>query len=590
MRKAVYKLFSILPPSDKGKLALLFLLMLIAAAMEVAGISLVLAFISILADAERLMAIEWLLPILEYFSIDTPRTLLLYGSIALLGIFIVKTGYMFSFNFIQGRFIFNRFYFIADKLFQSYMNAPYVFHLRNNTAKLIRNITTEAHFLARYVMTNMLSFAREVVLLVSIAIFLLIVNPLVTLVVFVVMGGTSGLLIKFLRGRTDRRGSQALEERAAMIQRTNEGLGGLKEIRVMNRKSWFVNRFRLSARNIADAESFIFVSNHNIGLVMELVAVFGMLLITFILLWQGKEVLTIVSMLALFGVAIVRVMPSLSKLINNYNTLKYYGYTVDCVVDDLKALEKIRGDVDKKKEMDGPKLDFQHNIKLNGVSFVYPETSQLVLNNVSLTITKNTAVGLVGASGAGKTTIVDLILGLLELNQGSITVDGMDIRTRMRGWRKNIGYISQFIYLLDNTIRNNIALGLDEKDINEEQVLNAVRAAQLEGLVSRLPQGLDTMIGERGVRLSGGERQRVGIARALYHDPEVLIMDEATSSLDNQTERYIIEAIESLKKDRTIIIIAHRLATIKNCDVLHLLKNGTVVASGSYEELAKFLK
>lgn len=581
------KIFDILPSSDKGKLTLLFLLMLIAAALEIVSISLILAFVSVVADPERLMAIGWLAPVLEYLKISNPRDLLLYGSLALLGVFIVKNIYMVTFAFIQGSFIYNRFQAVSNRLFQSYMGASYIFHLRNNTSKLVRNVTTEAYFFAHSVITNVLSLAKEAVLLAVIFIFLFSVNPLVTLVVLAVVGSVGGLLIKFLRKRTQQHGSRALEERASMIQEVSEGLGGFKEARVMNRELWFTNRFRLSVGNVAKSELFIFALNQSMMPAIETVAVLGILLITFILSWQGKDALSIIAALALFGIAIIRIMPALSILISDYNTLKYHGHSVSLIADDLMALKNQDESARAESRTNKPRINFQDSIKLEGVSYVYPETSRLVLDDVSLVIPKNAVVGLVGASGAGKTTVVDLILGLLNPDKGIVTVDGMDIRRDLRGWRKKVGYIPQSVYLLDNTVRNNIAFGLDEKSIDEERVLDVINIARLNDLIRRSSGGLDSMIGERGVRLSGGERQRVGIARALYHNPEVLIMDEATSSLDNRTEKYVIEAIEGMRKNRTIIVIAHRLITIQNCDILHMLKNGRVIASGSYEELFK---
>ncbi|PIY97315.1 MAG: ABC transporter ATP-binding protein [Candidatus Kerfeldbacteria bacterium CG_4_10_14_0_8_um_filter_42_10] len=581
------KLNEILLPGDKGKLIMLFFLMFVAAILEVVGIGMILTFISIVSDPSKLLNIPWLASILTNIGIDNSRDMLIYGSILLIAIFIFKNVYLIIFYSIQSHFIYNRFSSIATRLFERYMNTPYVFHLKNNTARLIRNITVETTLLGHNVMLPILAIIMDTIMIISIVIFLLVVEPLNTMIVLIIIGGASGMFLRLIRARIHSYGAQSQEERAVMIQGVNEGLGGIKEIMVQNRQPWFVKWFQSSVQNFSKAETYKEIFRLSSKPVIETVAVTGMLLIALVLIWQGRGVESIIPVLTLFGVATFKLMPSLDKVIGNYNLLRYYGYALGPIHDDLINLSPQNQNSQQNSIVDKQKIGLHDRIELEEISYSYPESSKMVLHDLSLTIKRGAAVGFVGASGSGKTTIVDLILGLLECDKGTVKVDGQDIKNNLPGWQKNIGYIPQFIFLSDNTIRNNIAFGLDKDEINEEKVWSAAKMAQLEEFIESLPDGLDTMVGERGMRLSGGQRQRIGIARALYHNPEVLIMDEATSSLDNRTERYVIESIERLKKDRTIIIVAHRLTTVKNCDTLFIIKNGRVVDTGNYQELLK---
>ena len=585
MLTLIKKISEILPPADKSKLILLFIFMLIAGALEVLGIGLILAFISIISTPDKIMSIAWLAPILNNLGIVNSHDMLVYGSVSLIGIFLFKNSYIIIFNYVQVHFVYNRFRFIATRLFEKYMNAPYIFHLGNNTARLIRNITIEINLMVRFVMLPILVIIMEIVMMTGIIIFLIIIEPFITFISLIFMGIAGVLFLKIIKSKISLYGAQSLNERARMIQKVNEGLGGFKEISVKNRQSWFIERFHSSAKVIAKAETFHQIAQQVTKPIIETVAVTSMLLVALILVWQGRGVESVIPVLTLFGLATFKLMPSVTKIISNYNSIKYYRHTLTPIHEDLTMMDKnnknLKTDIIQKEQ----KINLIDTIKLKNISYSYPGSCELVLKDLSLTISRGAAVGFVGGSGAGKTTIIDLILGLLNPDQGDIIVDNKNIKNNISGWQKNIGYIPQFIYLADNTIRNNIAFGLDEKEIDEEQLLSAVKMAQLGDVIKRLPKGLDTMIGERGVRLSGGQRQRIGIARALYNNPEILIMDEATSSLDNRTEKYIIQSIERLKKGRTIIIIAHRLTTVKNCDKLFLIKDGRVVDMGSYDEL-----
>ncbi len=578
------KLLYVLPKGDVIKVSVLFLLMLVAAVLEVAGIGMIPAFVAIVADPERVLSAEWLQPLINMLNITNAQDLLIWGSVALVGIFIIKSLYIITFNYFEARFIFNRRYTISFRLMRSYMQAPYTFHLQRNTAELLRNISQEINVLINNVLTNILMMGREGVMTVAILTFLFTVEPLITLLVISLSGFGAGTFILLNKKKMKEYGEEEQERRAEMIKAVNQGLGGIKEARVLNREDEFIDKFRIEALKSTRLMAYLRFIQQIPRPVVETTAVLGMLLIAVLLVWQDRPMGAIIPILTLFAMATVRLMPSVQQLVTMYTRLRYNIVSLDPVYDDLKELAEYNAIFleDRKKEK---QLKLMNGIEIKKVGYRYPNSDEQALKNISLVIPKGKAVGFVGASGAGKTTIVDLILGLLEPEEGKILVDGQNIQHNLSAWQKNLGYIPQSIYLADETLRSNIAFGIPKDEIDEQKVLNAIKLAQLETLIKRLPDGLDTIIGENGTRLSGGQRQRVGIARALYHDPEVLVMDEATSALDNITEKQITDAIESLKGERTLIMIAHRLTTVKNCDMLYFMEDGKIVEQGNYDDL-----
>jgi len=582
--KTLKKIFYLLPKGDPFKLFILLLLMLVAAAMEVVGIGMIPAFVAIVADPERVMGIEWLQSTFALMEIESAQDLLLWGAGALLTIFIIKGAYIITFNYFEARFLYYRRYTISHRMMRSYMHAPYIFHLNRNTAELLRNVTQEINVLINLVVSTLLRMTREGVMAFSILIFLFVMEPLITLVIISLSGLGAGTFILLNKRKMKEYGAEEQMRRAEMIKALNQGLGGIKDARVLNREEEFINKFRIEAFESTKLKTYIRFIQQIPRPVVETTAVLGMLLVAVILVWQGRSMGAIIPILTLFAMAIVRLMPSIQQLASSYTKLRYNMVSIEPLYQDLKELQKynIQFAEDRKRTHS---MEFRNEVKINNISYRYPQADVQALKEISLTIPKGKAIAFVGSSGAGKTTIVDLILGLLEPDEGSIQVDGVDIRSSISAWQRNIGYIPQSIYLADETLRSNIAFGLPDEKVDESQVLEAVKLAQLETMIDRLPRGLDTIVGEHGTRLSGGQRQRVGIARALYHNPKVLIMDEATSALDNITEKQITRAIESLKGERTLIMIAHRLTTVKNCDTLYFMEEGQIIQKGNYHEL-----
>jgi len=562
-------------------------MMMLGAFLEVVGIGLIPVFVSIITSPDIILEYDLLVPIWEAFGVDTAGDLLIYGACFLIIVFILKNAYIIFYKYVQSKFIWGRFALLGSNLFQKYMSAPYDFHLERNTAELLRNVTQEAQHLAKFVMTPFLKIAMDFVLIIGIFSLLLWSEPLITLGVFILLGGGGGLFLRVIRGKTREYGKTAQEDRGNMIKSVNEGLGGFKDARILNRAEWFSQRFNYFIKSYSISQAYAEVVKQMSKPVIETIAITGMLLIAIALYLQGRGLETVIPMLALFGAATMRLMPAIREFTQAFTDLRYYSYTVDPIYNDTELLDRV-----EKKELynrdhsnAGKRFNFEDSITFNNVNYFYPGAEKNAIDNLSLQINKGQAFGFVGASGAGKTTLIDLLLGLLKPQSGTIEVDGNNILDDISGWQKNIGYIPQFIFLADDSIKNNVAFGLSENQICDEKLQSALEAAQLLKYVNNLPNGVNTIIGEDGTRLSGGQRQRIGIARALYHDPQLIIMDEATSALDNVTERFVIDAIEQFKGDRTIVMIAHRISTVKNCDKLILMKNGRILDSGTYIDL-----
>ena len=581
-----HKLRRLFSRAEKFKIIILFFLMMIAAVLEVVGIGMIPVFVSIVADPNRVLANETFGPLFMQLGIDSSRTLLVYGATTLIIVFIIKNAYIIAFRYIEARFIYNRRYLFSHRLMTAYMQAPYTLYLQRNTAELLRNTTGEVNLLINNVLSPIMKISKEAIMTLAVVIFLLVIEPLITLFVLVVMGGVAGAFMMLTRRKVKHLGIRAQVYRKEMIKAAQQGFGGIKDARVLNRETYLIEMFREMARASSNLQMIKKVISEIPRPLVETIAVIGIMAIALIMHLQGRPIANIVPIVALFGVATVRLMPAIEIMTRMLTDLRYNIAAVNPIYDDLTSLKQYQKEFrsDRKKN---EKTTLSDRIIIRDLHYSYPDSSEQALNGISLEVPKGKAVAFVGPSGAGKTTIVDVLLGLLEPTKGEISVDGNNIFESISAWQRNIGYIPQFIYLSDDTLRRNIAFGLPDDQIEEKRVRKAVELAQLSGLASTLPEGLDTVIGERGARLSGGQRQRIGIARALYHDPQVLVMDEATSALDNITEQLIIDAIEALKGERTIIMIAHRLTTVMNCDTLFLMENGRITDQGTYSELLK---
>jgi ABC-type multidrug transport system fused ATPase/permease subunit len=581
MRDLIRKFCFLLSAADRRHLLVLYVLTILGSILEALGVGAIPAFIILINDTK---AISKYPIVQQLFRVDfgSGRELFLWAALGLILLFVLKNAYLSLLAYAKNRFLFNRAVDLSTRLFRAYLLSPYTFHLQTNSAALVRNVSSEVHQALTAVLMPTLDGAMELLVIAFIVCMLLVVEPVACLFALVLVASAYGIYASFFRKRLSQHGKQQQDARRRMVQDINQGIGGFRDARILGREEYFVNALNGSATTFARAGHFQRVAADLPRRFMEIVAVLGMLLIALVLLKRSTDIQSVVPRLALFAVAAVRLMPSVNRVSEAVSSIRFARYSVDIIYADLINLEKQA----IASTNTGVTLPLHRSIEIKGVHYRYPGTHKDALKDVSLTIHKGNVVGLVGSSGAGKTTLANLILGLLEPTAGVIAVDGVDTRTNMRSWQRNTAYVPQTIYLADDTVRRNIAFGLQDSDIDLKKLESAIRAAHLESVIESLPKGLDTVVGERGVRLSGGQRQRIAIARAIYHDPELLVMDEATSSLDNETEQYVIEAIEFMKRTRTIIMIAHRLSTVRQCDELVFIKNGSVQARGTYQTLA----
>lgn len=586
IRPEYNKLRKLFNRSEKIKIGLLFGMMLLAAFLELLGIGMIPAFVAIVADPARVLKYKQLSELYQFLNITNARDLLIYGGSALIGVYIIKNGYLLIYHYLEARFVFNRRYTFSHKLMTAYMQAPYTFYLERNSSELLRNTNNEVNIMVNNVLLPILKVSKELIMGVVVVLFLLLAEPTITMIISIVMGGMAGSFLIITRKRMNDLGLKAQEFRKGMLKAAQQGFGGIKDARVLNREGEFIETFRSMAYQSSQLQLMKNFISSIPRPTVETLSVGGIMLIAVIMVLQERPISSIVPIVAMFGVAIVRLIPAIHQVTQLLTDLRFNIASVNPVYDDLtllkEATQAFRSDRRKNQ-----KLELRKSIVIDNLYYQYPKSTEQALNGVNLEIPYGNAVALVGSSGSGKTTLADSLLGLLVPQKGAILVDGVNISESISGWQQNIGYIPQFIYLSDDTLKRNIAFGLPDDKIENEKILKAVELAQLSDLIEHLPQGIDTVIGERGTRLSGGQRQRVGIARALYHEPHVLVMDEATSALDNITEHQIIEAIEALKGNRTVIMIAHRLTTVMNCDVLFFMENGKIVDKGSYSELLK---
>jgi len=576
------KCFTLIDRDTAWQLFAVGWLILITALLEVLGIGMIFVFVKLLVDPSQIDQLKWLGQIIGPTIAGDETRLLALVSICLLVTFVAKNAFLLFLYYIQARFVARNEALMAERLFDSYLNGAYSLHLTRNSAEFIRNITGSVTTVFATVIVGFLNLTAELVLITALIIVLLLAEPLLTLSAVAVLCSTVGIFYIFSKQRFAKWGQQEQQTREDILQALQQGLHSIKEVKVLGRQNFILSSFEKPRQEQAVITTKITTMTQAPRLWVETVIVTCVLVAVIITLSKSGNSVEILSVLTLFAAAAFRLIPSMNRIIIALNGIKRGVHAVNLVHDDMHLF---RDNTDEGLDAGGEALKFTDSISVNGMSFQYAGTDGEVLKDIHLALPRGQSLGLVGPSGAGKTTFVDIVLGLLSPTSGTVTVDGADISGTLRAWRRQIGYVPQAIYIIDDTLRRNVAFGIDDDDIDESKLDKAIRLAQLEELVAKLPNGLGTRLGERGVRLSGGQRQRVGIARALYRDPEVLILDEATSSLDSETEHEINNAIEHLTGEKTLIIIAHRLSTVRKCQRLAFLRDGRLVDIGNFDEL-----
>ncbi|RKQ33483.1 ABC transporter ATP-binding protein [Oceanobacillus halophilus] len=576
MKNVVKKLLTLFNKREKKKLIILFFMMIVAALFETIGIGLIVPFVGIITNPSVIHEQAILSYIYIMFSFQSTTTFVIFSVVMLLIVFVCKNLYLLLFNYVQFRVILNQQVKLSRDLFKEYLTKPYTFHLQRNTADLLRNVNGEVSKVFQGVIMSGFQLFTEVLVTTCILILLLVTAPVASMVASILLGGSVILFFAFLRKKISSLGREQQKVSGTMIKWVNQGLGASKEVKVSGKENFFIKSYTGQSQIKANNSRYMKMLELIPRLFIETILVSIVLVTMLIIVFQGTSTTQLISTMALFAMAAFRLMPSITRIVSLITTIRYSQPALAVVYEDLfmnKDESPNIGRIDTAVINQG-KRSFVDSIKLNEVSFRYPNQKKYSVKGVSLTIPIGQSVAFIGESGAGKTTLVDIILGLFKPETGSILIDGKSIYADKSLWQQKIGYIPQFIFLTDDTIRGNVAFGIKEGQIDDEAVWRALEQAQLKEFVEALPDQLETSVGERGVRLSGGQRQRIGIARAIYHNPEILFMDEATSALDNETERDIMRAIDGLKGEKTLIIIAHRLSTIENCDIVFTISNG----------------
>ncbi|WP_019878736.1 ABC transporter ATP-binding protein [Succinispira mobilis] len=564
------KILSIFNRREQWQCFGIIVLTLIGAVFEAVGISGILPLVSMLADENFISKYPQAQNLFAQVGLTEPREILLACTFGLMGFFLFKNIYMFGIAYLQMRFTYAKQNYYASALMRLYLSKPYLYHVEKNSAELIRNVVGNVQNIFSVMVVNAFSLITEIFIIVSIWVMLVYVDAFLAIIVVFFLLIVIYSLVKSIKKRLTEQGEIQQKYSLEAYKNLNQALGAVKETKVLGKEEYFANQFSLAFTAFNKANNNYNLINQLPRFCIETIIILGILILIFYKISNGQNSSQIVPILSLLALAAFRLMPSANRIVAQYNTVRFYMPSLDTVYKDFMQIksEKIIFSDKVLKEY------FFENLKIEKLEFIYPQNKEKVLKEVSFEINKGNFVGIIGESGAGKTTFVDILLGLLEPASGKITVDGVDVFQDIRSWQKILAYVPQSIYLVDGTIRENIALGEETEHIDEAMVWQALKMAELDEFVQKLPEGLATKVGERGVKLSGGQRQRIGIARALYSKPQVLILDEATSALDSQTEQNITETILKLKGQLTIIAIAHRLSTLEKCDFKVEFKDG----------------
>ncbi len=554
----------------------------VGAFVELLGVSAIMPVIEVAMNPAVINEKWYLILIMDTMGYTDANEVLVFWALLLIVIYILKNIYVTMMYNMQYRFIFNNQQKLSVKMMKSYMQQDYLFHVSKNVAEFQRNITNDVNGFFTVVL-NVLQFMAEFSVSAALVVFLFVQDWVSTVAVASLLFFFLLFFAGFFRRVLVKKGEESRQVNMLVTKWLLQSFSGIKEVKVTNREDFFISNYDKQYKRYATVQRQQSILTYLPRPVMETVCICSLLLAMIIKITVTKsDVTSFVTTLSVFAVAAFRMLPSFNKITGYLSAMMFNKPSIDAVYSDLKEIEALH---DKKTadRQDTQKISFHESIQFNSLSFRYPGNEKWILKNADLEIEKNTSVAFIGSSGAGKTTAADLILGILEPQQGSVTIDGVDIRKCLSSWHDNIGYIPQVIYLMDDTIRANIAFGVPESEIDDAAVEKAMKEAQLDTFVHTLKEGLDTIVGDRGVKLSGGQRQRIGIARALYRNPDVLVLDEATSALDNDTEKEVMNAIDRLHGTRTMIVIAHRLTTIQKCDKIYEVGNGAVVLKSRKE-------
>lgn len=580
------KLLSILTPHETKQALYILIMMLLMALLEMIGVLSILPFMTILVNTDLIktnMILNYAFQKSSIFGIETNQEFLfLLGTLVFL-ILIISLAFKFFTVYTQFRFTSSLNYTLAKRLVAGYLNQPYSWFLRRHSADLGKSILSEVGLVINQGLSPALNLIRQSVVTLAIMMVLIFVDLKLTLIVILTLGLSYSLIYFSIRDFIQKIGQKRLDTNKWIFTSVNEAFGATKEIKVSGLEQEYIKRFSSPAKSLAKIQALAGIISESPRFALEAISFGGIMLVVLYLMAKSSTFLNVVPVIALYAFAGYRLIPAIQQIYVSTTLLRFIGPAIDDLQKDFKSMQIPSSQKTSKF------LPLKKNIILRNIHYYYPNASQKALEDIDFTIPAYSSIGIVGATGSGKTTTVDIILGLLEPQKGSLEIDGTIIKKdNLKAWQRSIGYVPQHIFLADDTIAANIAFGIDPEKIDYEAVQRSAKTAKLHEFVTNdLPQKYHTTIGERGVRLSGGQRQRIGIARALYHNPQVLILDEATSALDNNTEKQLMNEIKKLDKNITIVMIAHRLSIVKECNSIILLEKGKLKGQGTFEELAK---
>jgi ABC-type multidrug transport system fused ATPase/permease subunit len=567
------RIWGLLTKGERDRLFYLLILMSIGMILETMGVGLVIPALVLLTREDFSTQYPFLGELSQHVLNGANHNIfVIYGMLFLVFIYLIKAIFLAYLAWQQSKFSYGVQVNLSKKLFTTYLLQPYTFHLQRNSAQLIRNATNEVAMFRDTLILG-ISLIAECLVVVGLCSLLFIIEPKGAAIVLFTLAIAGMVFQKFTRKLISQWGVARHYHDGLRIQYLQEGLGGAKDVKLLAKEDYFINEYdkhNIQSGRVGQLQSTV---TQLPRLWLETLAIAGLALLVTSMLLQGRQLSDVVPTLGLFAAAAFRLMPSVNRIIGALQGLRFGQAVIDTLYNEIQLAVNLRDISDQASQ----KLKFENSIELKNITFTYPEAPLPTIKDVSLKISCGECVGFVGTSGSGKSTLIDILLGLLPVENGGIYVDGQNIVPNMSSWQKNIGYVPQSIFLTDNTLAKNIAFGLSDEQINEASLWRAVKSAQLDGWVKTLPQGLSTTVGERGIRLSGGQRQRIGIARALYHDPSVLVLDEATSALDVVTEQEVMDAVEQLHGSKTIVIITHRLSTVSHCDRVYEINGGRLV-------------
>ncbi len=582
--KTLKKFLYLLSDREKKHAYLLLVMILAMALLDMLGVASIMPFIAVLSNPEIVetnLLLNKVFKFSEVFGIKTINEFLFFLGVFVFLFLLSSLTFRALTRYAQTRFLAMRNYSLSKRLLEGYLHQPYSWFLSRHSAEIGKTILSEVSKVVGKGLAPLLELITQSAVTVALIILLLLVDPKLTMVVGLTLSLSYGLIYKLTKSYVTRIGEKSIKVNEEKFTSLNEAFGAAKEIKLGGLEEIYIKRFSDPAKILAKDTASVSIIGEMPRFALEAITFGGMILVTLYLMSKSGAFIDTVPILALYAFAGYRLMPALQRIYNDIIRIRFTTPALNSIYDDLKSLQPYNPNKNQES------LILKDRITLRNLYYNYPNSSRTALKNLNFSIQARSTVGLVGATGSGKTTAVDIILGLLEAQQGSLEVDGKIINEDNRNaWQNSIGYVPQHIFLSDDTVASNIAFGIDHKDINQEAVEYASKIANLHDFVSKeLPQQYQTTIGEKGIRLSGGQRQRIGIARALYHKPQILILDEATSALDNLTEKAVMEAVRKLRKNITIIMIAHRLSTVKNCDNILLLEKGEVKEQGKFDKL-----